>query len=143
MFRLFPEPINGPGAVGLLLVRLVVGLAFILHGWPKIQSPLAWMGPDAQMPGFLQACAAVAEFGGGIALLLGVLTPLAALGLAITMAVATFMVHVPMQHSFVGKPGEPSFELSAVYLVVAIMFLLVGPGVFSLDALLFQRRRQA
>ena len=48
-------------------VRLVAGTAFVLHGWPKIQNPTGWMGPDAPVPGALQAAAAVAEFGGGVA----------------------------------------------------------------------------
>jgi hypothetical protein len=53
------------GSVGLLLLRLVMGAAFVLHGWPKIQNPFGWMGPEATMPGILIALAAVAEFGGG------------------------------------------------------------------------------
>lgn len=139
MLRIFPEPVKGSGAVGLLLVRLVMGLAFILHGWPKIQNPTGWMGAD--IPGILQACAAVAEFGGGIALILGLLTPLFALLLAGTMGFATFLHHIPKGDPFVNPQG-PSFESAAVYLALALMFLLTGPGALSLDAVLFHRRRQ-
>ena len=63
--------------VVLLLIRLVMGYAFILHGWGKIQNPMGWMGPDATVPGVLQLLAAVSEFGGGIALIIGLLTRLA------------------------------------------------------------------
>jgi putative oxidoreductase len=134
--------VDTPGAcrgVGLLCLRLVVGAAFILHGWPKIQSPLAWMGPDAPVPGPLQACAAVAEFGGGMALMVGLLTPLAALGLAITMLVAIGMVHLPQGHAFVAKPPNPSYELAAAYLSAVVAILCLGPGRFSLDALVLGR----
>lgn len=140
MLRFFyPNFAGGRTAVGLLIVRVVMGLAFILHGWPKIQQPMSWMPPDAPIPGILQACAALAEFGGGIALILGLLTPLASLGLAITMFVAVFLVHVPAGHAFVpSKPGDPSFELAAIYLALSVLFLLVGPGSLSLDALIFK-----
>lgn len=37
----------------LLFLRLIAGTAFIMHGWGKIQNPMAWMGPDAPVPGFL------------------------------------------------------------------------------------------
>jgi putative oxidoreductase len=135
-----PPYITGPGAVGLLLGRLVVGLAFIFHGWPKVQNATEWMGPEAGVPGFLQAAAAVSEFGGGIALILGLLTPLASLGIAGTMVGALAMAHLPQGHAFVAsKPGEPSFELAAVYLAVALLFLLVGPGSLSADRCLFGR----
>jgi len=48
------------GSVGLTALRLLVGVAFVLHGWPKIQSPLGWMGPEASVPAIFQALAAVA-----------------------------------------------------------------------------------
>ena len=71
----------GPvGSVGLVALRLVMGAAFILHGWPKIQHPTAWMGAEASVPAFLQVLAAAAEFGGGMALVAGLLTRLAAPG---------------------------------------------------------------
>jgi putative oxidoreductase len=140
MFRWYPAFVRGPGAVGLLLLRLVVGAVFILHGWPKIQNPTGWMGPSADMPGVLQALAAVAEFGGGAALVLGLLTPLAALGIACTMATAIYKVH--WNDPFVGAPGKPSKELAAVYLAAALLFLLLGPGLLSLDALLARAWRR-
>jgi putative oxidoreductase len=139
MARVYATFVGGKGAVGLLVLRLVMGAAFALHGWPKVQNPFAWMGPQASVPGFLQGLAALAEFGGGLALVVGLLTPLASFGIACTMIVAVGLVHVPNGHPFVGKPGGPSFELAAVYLAAAVAFLLVGPGEFSLDALLFGR----
>ena len=125
--------------MGLLLLRLVMGAAFLFHGWPKIQNPLGWMGPDASVPAILQALAALAEFGGGIALIVGLLTRLAALGITTNMVVALAMVHLPHGDPFVGKAGERSYELAAVYLACAVLFLLLGPGRFSLDALLFSQ----
>jgi len=126
------------GSVGLLLLRLVMGVAFVLHGWPKIQTPFSWMGPEAAMPGVLQALAALAEFGGGMALVVGLFTRLASLGIACVMIVAIGMVHVPKGDPFVGQGGS-SWELAAVYLACAVLFLLLGPGRFSLDTLFFGR----
>lgn len=123
-------------SVGLLLLRLVAGLAFVLHGWGKIQSPFSWMGPDAPVPGFLQFLAAISEFGGGILWLLGLLTPLASLGILFVMLGALFTVHFPQGQPFVGGDGG-NFELPMVYLAVALLFLLAGPGRFSLDAQFF------
>ena len=134
---LYTDAVGRPGSWGLLALRLVMGAAFLFHGWPKIQNPFAWMGPDAAMPGVLQTLAALAEFGGGLALILGFLTRLACLGIGGTMFVALATVHLPHGDPFVGKSGTPSFELPAVYLTCAILLLLVGAGRFSLDALLF------
>src|SRR3954471_12397844 len=111
MHRLFPAFVGGPGAVGLLVLRLVAGSAMMLHGWPKIQHASSWMGPQAPVPGALQALAALAEFGGGLCWVLGLLTPLASLLNLGTMTVALGMVHLPHGDPFVAsKPGGPSFE---------------------------------
>ena len=126
------------GSASLLLLRLVMGVAFVLHGWPKMQNPMGWMGPEAPVPGILLALAALAEFGGGMALIAGLLTRLASLGIAANMVVALGMVHLPKGDPFVGKPGGPSYELAAVYLACAILFVLMGPGRISLDALVFR-----
>ena len=105
---IFPEFVRGRGAVGLLLLRLAVGAAFVFHGWYKINKSgglTGWMGPDAPVPGFLQAAAALSEFAGGIGLILGLLTPVAAFFLAVTMIVAIGMVHLPAGDPFVSPKG--------------------------------------
>jgi putative oxidoreductase len=116
-----------------------MGVAFVIHGWSKIQNPLGWMGPEAAMPGILQALASLAEFGGGIGLVFGFLARIASLGIGGVMVVALATVHLPLGQPFVSKMGGPSYELPAVYLACAVLFLLSGPGRFSLDALLFGR----
>ncbi len=136
---LFGELLSTRASVGMLVLRIAMGVAFMFHGYSKIQNPFGWMGAESQFPGFLQALAALSEFGGGLALILGLLTPVAALGIACTMAVAVFMVHVPKGDPFVGKGG--SFELPMLYLAASIMFMLVGAGKFSLDKLIFGRNK--
>src|SRR3954452_20534614 len=76
-------------STGLLLVRLAVGIAFIMHGWPKMQNPFGWMnGMENAPPGILQATGAVIEVAGGVLLALGLLTRVAALLLAAQMVTA-------------------------------------------------------
>jgi putative oxidoreductase len=140
---IYPDFVGGRGAVGLLVLRLVVGAAFIVHGWPKIQNPFGWMNGKPifpETPGILQACSAVAEFGGGIALILGLLTPLAALGIFGSMSGAMMMVHIPNHHPFVASGRESSYEDVVVYMAVMVLLILIGPGKLSVDAFLFCRK---
>jgi putative oxidoreductase len=128
-------------SAAMLLLRLVMGLAFILHGWGKMQAPTSWMGPEAPVPGFLQFLAAFSEFGGGIALILGLLTPIACLGIIVTMAVATSMHAYAFHDPFVASgKGQGSFEPALGYLVTAILILAMGPGKFSADNKIFGNR---
>lgn len=129
-------------SVAFLFLRLIGGVAFLFHGWGKITNPFGWMPAEAGVPGFLQFLAAVSEFGGGLALIVGLLMPLAMLGLAFTMAVATAMHAVVMGDPFVAsKGGESSYELALLYLGICILFLIAGPGKFSLDAKIFGERK--
>ena len=77
---LYCDSVGKIGSVGLLLLRLAMGAAFLFHGWGKIQNPVGWMGPEAHVPAVFQALAAIAEFGGGMGLIAGLLTRLAAPG---------------------------------------------------------------
>lgn len=138
--RLFSPFVAGRAAFGLLAVRLVFGLALVLHGWPKAQKPFSWMGPDSPVPGFLQGLATLSEFGGGLALIVGLLTPVACFGILCTMATAYVMVLRPKGLPFVAG-GGPSFENLAFIATVALALLVAGPGALSLDALLFGRGR--
>jgi putative oxidoreductase len=126
--------------VVLLLIRVVCGYAFILHGWGKIQDPFHWMGPEAPVPAFLQGLAALAEFGGGIAWILGLVTPLSSLGIIITMLVAAAMHRFAMGDPFVNMTGGRSYEPAVMFLLVAILLFVAGPGRYSLDRKLFGTR---
>jgi len=127
----------------LLLIRLVVGYAFVLHGWGKIQHPLNWMGPESSIPGIFQALAAISEFGGGLALISGFLTRLGAFGIGCTMTVAFYMHRFVLGDPFVNLTGGRAYELAAVFLVMAIFLVISGPGRFSLDRSIFGVKKNA
>ncbi|MFN7949806.1 MAG: DoxX family protein [Blastocatellia bacterium] len=141
--KFYPDFPGGWRAAALLLVRVVMGAAFLLHGWPKMQNPTGWMNVMglAPVPAVVQALAVLIEVGGGIALILGLLTPLASIGIICQMAAALLIVHLPNGDPFVA-PGRSSFELALIYLSLAVLLLVIGPGRFSLDYLLFGRGSQ-
>ena len=124
-------------SLALLLLRLILGLAMALHGWPKIQNPTSWAGEG--FPAFLQALAAISEFGGGIAWIAGALIPLVSFGLLCTMAVAVHMHMIIKGDPFVGKEG--SYELALIYLTFSVALLIVGPGKYSIDQLFFKSKK--
>jgi putative oxidoreductase len=126
----------------LLIIRIICGYAFILHGWLKIQHPMSWMGPGAAIPGIFQLLAAIAEFGGGIALVLGFLTRIGAFGIGCTMTVAVTLTGIILGNPFVSAIGGSSFELALVYFFIALLLMILGPGRFSLDRCLFGINKQ-
>lgn len=141
LLQTVPQPAFASSA--LLLVRLIVGAAFVFHGWGKIQTPFNWMpaGAPIAIPGFFQFLAAISEFAGGIAWILGLLTPIASLGIGCTMTVAVYM-HLIVRHDpFVNPTGGGSYEPALVYWAIALLILALGPGRFSLDAKIFGERR--
>ncbi len=136
---LFFKPTSFPTSISLALfiLRLIVGVAFLHHGWGKIQHPFSWMPAGAPVPGVLQFLAALSEFGGGLALILGLLTRLAMVGLICTMTVAVHMHGVVRGDPFVNPTGGMSYELALVYWGIVLLFLILGAGKFSLDRIVF------
>ncbi|QCR21052.1 DoxX family protein [Pontibacter sp. SGAir0037] len=125
--------------MGLLLLRLGIGVMFVLHGWPKLEGgPERWamLGENMQLlgigfaPVFWGFMAGFAETVGGILLALGLFfRPTCAL-LLITMIVATTR-HIVAGDGF----GGYSHALEAAILFFS--FLFIGPGKFSLDESIF------
>ncbi len=93
------------------------------------------------IPPAFQALATGTEIGGGLALIFGFLTPLAALGLTITMGVALFTAHKGEPYVSFARPFAPTYELVAHYGTIAIGLLFSGPGTLSVDYLLFGRKK--
>jgi putative oxidoreductase len=128
--------------IGLLLLRLTVGLTLAAHGTQKLFGWFGRPGIDAighsfAMLGFPPGrrnavMAGLAETGGGLLLALGFLTPLAAALLCSVMLVAAISVHI-RKGFFVTSGG---FEYTLVLGVAALTLAFTGPGSLSLDALL-------
>jgi putative oxidoreductase len=130
---IFPPFVGGRAAVALLLLRLLGGVAFVVHGWGKIQTPFSWMGAEAPVPGVLQGLAALSELGGGLAWIFGLLTPVGSLGILFTMTVAA-LFHISQGDPFI---GQPSWELAGLYWAIALLLIAIGPGTLSIDAQVF------
>ncbi len=125
--------------LGLLVLRLVVGLLFVGHGAQKLFG--IWGGHGLKgtagffesiglRPGrFHAAAAAVFEFGGGLLLALGLLTPVASLVLLATMTAAVVTVHWAKGLWSTGG----GYEYNLVLAAVAFTLAAVGPGNWSLD----------
>lgn len=137
--RVLIPRLDSRASLALLIVRVVVGLALIMHGAPKMHDPLHWLdqGPLPGTPAPLQLIVALAEFVGGFALIVGFLTPLFAFLLVCDMIVVVFVVMIPRGAAFVG--GAHSFEVPAYILAVALGVLIAGPGRYSLDNLIAGR----
>jgi putative oxidoreductase len=125
-------PIVGFAAFSHALLRIGAGLLFMQHGVQKLFGVLGGFGgePGATAPLMsMMGLAGILEFGGGLMLVLGVLTRPVALILALEMVVAYFMAHVPRGLT----PIENGGELALLYALVFLFLLGNGAGPFSID----------
>jgi putative oxidoreductase len=129
-----------PYDVGLLVLRLVLGVTLAAHGYNKffgggrIPGTARWFESIGMKPGkFHATVAATTEMAAGLGLAAGLLTPIPAAGFVSLMLVAAWTVH---RHNgfFIVKEG---WEYNLVLAVSAIAVATVGPGRLSLDWLIF------
>lgn len=126
----------------LLLLRVGVGVTFMVHGWDKIVTKgidgvagyFASMNIPA--PEISATYAGYGELIFGALLALGLLTPLASLGLIVTMSGAIYFVH--LKQGFIG-----GYEFPMILVLVLLFLAANGSGRFGLDAALFKRKKAA
>jgi putative oxidoreductase len=135
----------------LTLLRLVMGLIFFAHG---AQKALGWfggygfsgtMGFFTQMmhiPAPFAFLAICAEFLGGLGLIFGALSRIAAFGIAVNMVVAVLLVHSQFGFfmNWTGQQKGEGFEYHLLALVIAIVLMVRGGGAFSVDQALSSRQ---
>jgi putative oxidoreductase len=116
--------------ISLLIVRVVAGIIFVVHGWPKV-----FEGGAAQMTGMLGLLTwpvAIGEFFGGLGLIFGVLSRFSAASLIVIMLGAIIKVH--------GKNGfllsDQGFEYNFALIGLMLPTLLAGPGSFTIGRFL-------
>ena len=144
MFRRLVHTSDDPT---LTLLRLGLGIVFFAHGAQKV---LGWFGGPGYaatmnmftqhmgIPVALATIAIMAEFLGGIGLILGLLTRVAAFGIAVDMLVAMFMVHVPNGFfmNWTGAQRGEGFEFHLLAICIGLTVMVRGAGAFSIDHLL-------
>jgi putative oxidoreductase len=128
----------------LMIVRVVLGVVLFAHGaqkllgWfggPGLRATLSTFRDQLGIPAVLAWLAIAAEFFGGLGLIVGLLTRIAALGIAITMIVAMAMVHFRygfFMNWYGNKPGH-GVEYHLVVIALALVVIVKGAGAFSLD----------
>lgn len=129
--------------IGLLIIRLVIGVLFIGHGAQKLfglfggyglKGTGGWMESIGMKPGVTMALfAGLAEFIGGIMFAAGILTPLASIMIVGTMIMAIVKVHGP-NGLWATANG---YEYNLTLIAVAVGIALIGPGQYALDTFLF------
>jgi len=127
---------------GILLLRIVLGLAIASHGAQKLFGSFDGAGPRGtaetfgklrfRSPYAMALMAGAAEFAGGLAFAVGFLTPLAALAIAVVMLNAVVTVH--WRNGFWASAG--GYEFPLVIWATAVAIATTGAGRFSIDRLL-------
>jgi putative oxidoreductase len=123
--------------LALLLLRVGLGIVFIFHGYPKLFTHThEMMGAFGKMgfPQFFVYIAGVLEFFGGMVLILGLFTRVAALLLAGEMAVAVLKVHLPQG----AITDVKNYEFPMALCVACFALATIGAGLISLDHAIFR-----
>jgi putative oxidoreductase len=133
----------------ITIVRVVLGVVFFAHG---AQMALGWFGgagpqstvrtfrENLHMPAPLALLSVAAEFLGGLGLIVGLLSRIAAFGIAVVMSVALLVVHRKFGFfmNWFGEKQGHGIEYHVLVLALALIVMIKGAGAVSLDQVLYQ-----
>src|SRR6202166_490540 len=133
----------------ITVARIVLGVVFFAHGaqmalgWfggPGLQSTVRVFRETLRIPAPLAVLAVAAEFLGGLGLIVGLLSRVAALGIAVVMMVALVAVHRKFGFfmNWFGEKQGHGIEYHVLVLALALTVMIKGAGAFSLDQVLYQ-----
>ncbi len=119
--------------IASLVLRFVLGITFMYHGWPKIKDPHTYGEMLFQGSPTAALFLAIAEFFGGLALILGFLTEVMSLiSFAIMMGAIYYKVH-KWKRAFHTK-GQTGWAFDFALAGIAVALMLIGGGMLSIDA---------
>ena len=131
-------------SAAIAILRVVLGVVFFAHGAQKM---LGWFGGYGfsgtmgmftnvmHIPAVLAFLAIAAEFFGGLGLIFGLLTRIAAFGIAVNMVVAVLTVHMHVGFfmNWAGTQKGEGFEYHLLVLAMALLLMIKGGGAASVD----------
>jgi putative oxidoreductase len=130
---------------GLAILRVVLGIAMVVHGWSKLSGGVdnvagffgGMLGIPA--PGLVAWVVTIVELIGGILLVVGFLSQIAGILIALDMLGVILFAFLLRGASFIDK-GQISWEKEAVFAAAALCIALAGPGAWSVDDVVAENR---
>jgi putative oxidoreductase len=133
---------------GLAILRIVLGIAFALHGWDKLTGEGGVAGVAGffgsigiPLPGLIAWVVTIVELVGGILLIVGFLTQYASILLVLDMLGAILFAYLLRGAPFI-ENGAITWEKEAVFAAAALCLFLSGPGVWSIDDVVIDTRER-
>jgi len=125
----------------LLPLRVMLGVVFLVHGYPKLLTKEGFQkhvqvtqSIGFPLPSVFALVSGFAEFVGGLAILFGIFTSIAALLIIFNMLVATYAKKVVWKLPFDITAG--GYEYDLVLVAAALTLLILGAGFYSIDMML-------
>lgn len=121
-----------------LLLRVVVGVSMVMHGYPKLKNPkqtVQWT-KGLGVPAVATYLVVILEFFGGIALIVGLIVPIVAFFIALEMVGNTILKKTKMKGPYLIGQNAAAYEPDILYLLLAIALMVLGAGALSIDAIL-------
>jgi putative oxidoreductase len=135
----------------IAVIRIVLGLVMLGHGLQKtfglfggygFKGTMGFFTGPMHIPAVFAFLAIAAEFAGGLGLIVGLLGRVAAFGVAVNMAVAVILVHLPVGFfmNWNGNLKGEGYEYHLLAIAMAVAILLRGSGAASIDLALSRKR---